>query len=310
MSSKTAKEGPLVVDFLVHVADSPDINPFGVVDPLRERQDNPWLDLLMARRTGDPWLVRIGERDDRAPHIRVPTPEEETREARGGMAAPCTRVGLVYANRLRAHMPARKLVRHVDGLFLVLDMWKRFFPVVSREAIQWFANWREREFRADELTVSDNWAIGGLDAPLAARVKALLTQPPVAREKPTGRPMEDACGEENWPRQQAAPERIVMGAQPNCTPFRVDGGANDGTTGIICSRGRQAKQKPCIACGKLGAWLCDAPLGTTKKTCNAPLCDACTTKRDGKDLCPKHANPPASEAKQQPAKNAGQLGFF
>jgi hypothetical protein len=307
----TAKEPPLVIDFLVHVAESPDIYPFGVVDPIRERQDNHWLDLLMARRVGDPWLVRIGERGDRAPHLRVPTPEEEAREARGGMAAPCTRVGLVYANRLRAHMHVRQLVRHVEGLFLVLDMWKRFFPVVSREVIPWFAKWREREFRSDELTVSENWAIGGLDPSLAARVKTLLSQPPIAREKPAGHPAEEPRGDENWPRQQPAPERIVMGAPSNCTPFRVEGGANDGVAGIICSRGRQTKQKPCITCGKPGAWLCDAPLGTTKKTCSAPLCDACTTKRDGKDLCAKHAaNAATSEAKQQPTKNAGQLGFF
>jgi hypothetical protein len=202
MSAKatTTKEQPLVIDFLVHVASSPDIYPFGVVEPMRERQDDPWLDLLMARRMADPWLVRIGDRSDRAPHIRVPTPEEEAREYRGGIAAPCTRVGLVYANRLRAHMHVRQLVRHVDGLFLVLDAWKRFFPVVSREAIPWFPYWREREFRSDELTVSENWAIGGLDVLLAARVKALLTQPPVTREKakPAGHPTEHA-DDATWP---------------------------------------------------------------------------------------------------------------
>lgn len=310
-TSTNAKEAPLVIDFLVHVAEMPDIHPFDIPDAMRERQDNAWLDMLMARRMGDPWLVRIGDRSERAPHIRVPTPEEEARETRGGMVAPCTRIGLVYANRLRAHMQVRQLVRHVDGLFLVLDTWKRFFPVVSREVIPWFANWREREFRSDELTVSENWAIGGLDAQLAARVKALLAMPPVTREKPAGRPAEEPSGEENWPRQPPAPERIVMGAPSNCTPFRVEGGANDGIAGIICSRGRQAKQKPCIACGKPGSWLCDAPLGTTKKTCSAPLCDACTAKRDGKDLCPKHAtNVVALEAKPPPAKSAGQLGFF
>lgn len=191
MSSKaTAKESPLVVDFLVHVAESPDINPFGVVDPLRERQDDPWLDLLMARRVGDPWFVRIGDRETCAPHIRIASPEEEAREARGGMAAPITRVGLVYAGRLRAQMPVKQLVRHVDGLFLVLDIWKQFFPVVSRDAIPWFAGWKEREFRSDEVMVSENWAVGGLNQVLAKRVKELLALPPFVRGKAVGHPAE------------------------------------------------------------------------------------------------------------------------
>lgn len=190
MSKAAAKDAPLVVDFLVHVAESPDINPFGVVDPLRERQDNPWLDLLMARRVGDPWFVRIGNRDTRAPHIRIASPEEEAREARGGMAAPITRIGLVYARRLRAQMPVKQLVRHVDGLFLVLDIWKRFFPVVSRDVIDWFSGWKEREFLADEVMISENWAVGGLDQALAKRVKDLLALPPFVREKPAGHPTE------------------------------------------------------------------------------------------------------------------------
>lgn len=191
MSSKAAtKEAPLVVDFLVHVANAPDIHPFGVADPIRERQDNPWMDLLMARRVGDPWFVRIGDRESRAPHIRVATPEEEAREARGGMAAPITRVGLVYAGRLRAQMPVKQLVRHIEGLFLVLDIWKRFFPVVSRDAIDWFSGWKEREFRADEVMVTENWAVGGLDQALAKRVKELLAMPPFVRGKAAGHPAE------------------------------------------------------------------------------------------------------------------------
>ena len=194
-TDKPSKELPLVIDFLVHVADAPDINPHGVVDSLRVRQTNPWIDLLMARRVGDPWLVRIGDRDARAPHIRVPTPEEEAREARGGMAAPCTRAGLVYNERLRAHVHVKQVIRHVDGLFLVIDNWRKFLPVVSREPVPWFVGWREREFRADELLVSENWAVGGLDQALVQQVKALFALPPVVREKQTGHPQEPTNAE-------------------------------------------------------------------------------------------------------------------
>lgn len=317
MSAKSAptKEQPLVIDFLVHVSNSPDILPFGVVDPIRERQDNPWLDLLMARRVGDPWLVRIGERNARAPHIRVPTPEEEAREARGGLSAPCTRVGLVYANRLRAHAQVRQIIRHVDGLFLVIDAWKRFFPVVSRELIPWFAGWKEREFRADELMVSENWALGGLEPALTARVKALLALPPIAREKPVGHPVEQTDAME-----PPKPDGKVMLAHDNggCTPFRIEGGPSDGTTGIVC--GPRTKKRPCITCGKPAGLLCDAPLGTGKKTCSAPMCDEHTTKIGGKDFCHRHmeqavpmaapAPAPKQSKKNAPPENSGQRSLW
>jgi hypothetical protein len=308
--AKEAKEQPLVVDFLVHVAVSPDILPFGVADPTRERQDDPWLDLLMARRVGDAWLLRIGDRDTHAPHIRVPTPEDEAREARGGMAAPVTRVGLVYANRLRAHIPVKQLVRHVDGLFLVLDGWKRFFPVVSRELIPWFSGWKEREFRADELMVSENWALGGLDLALAARVKELLSLPPSVRGKPTGHPVEQ---QDDGPRPESerplVPEtyhegRVVLAHNNGgCTPLRVEGGPSNGTTGIVC--GPRTRKRPCVTCGKPTGLLCDAPT-SGKKTCSAPICEEHATKIGGKDFCQAHieqalpapALAPAAKTKQ------------
>jgi hypothetical protein len=298
----------MTIDFTVHVAPMPDISVFELADPSRERQDDPWLDLLMARRTHDPWLVWVGDRHADIPRVRLPSPEEEAREARGGLEAPCTRVGLIYAGRLRAHMQVHAVVRHVQGTYLLLTNWRRFFPVTVRQDLPWFAGWRDVSWDKKDLLVSERWAIDGLAPELAARVKALLALPLPERPKATQATKYELPDIRPKEEQQ---ERIVMGAPSNCTPFRIEGGSADGATGIICSRGGRAKMQPCVACGKLGGLLCDAMLGTTKKTCSAPLCDTCATKDGKRDLCPKHASDNnVVAAKQQPAKAAGQLGFF
>lgn len=62
--------------------------------------------------------------------------------------------------------------------------------------------------------------------------------------------------------------------------------------GIACTRGRQPK--PCAYCGRPSSRLCDFPVKVGdlghKTTCDAPLCDRCTTKIAGDgDLCRTHA---------------------
>lgn len=57
-----------------------------------------------------------------------------------------------------------------------------------------------------------------------------------------------------------------------------------GAMTILCVRG--VKPKPCVVCGKGGRRLCDglkAPLafGSPAITCDASLCDRCTTSGAG-----------------------------
>ena len=59
----------------------------------------------------------------------------------------------------------------------------------------------------------------------------------------------------------------------------------NGTTMIVCSRGRWPKPK-CIACGKPADFLCDYPVGD--KTCDAPLCGKCRVNVGVVDYCPTH----------------------
>lgn len=73
---------------------------------------------------------------------------------------------------------------------------------------------------------------------------------------------------------------------------------------IACARGPRRKSKPCSVCQKrTGTRLCDGKVGAGK-TCDAPLCDACTfqvapphqktligptqSPADPRDYCPKH----------------------
>lgn len=66
-----------------------------------------------------------------------------------------------------------------------------------------------------------------------------------------------------------------------CIPFR-DGDVS----GFICMRGQRTQR---CACGNKASRLCDGPPTKRKReSCDAPLCDKCTTKRYGRDLCSKH----------------------
>lgn len=68
------------------------------------------------------------------------------------------------------------------------------------------------------------------------------------------------------------------------TPIVVDGKV----VGIACHRGR----RPSCKCGRVETRQCDFPLKGRKagKTCDASLCDRCTTKMGPElDYCPAHA---------------------
>lgn len=59
-----------------------------------------------------------------------------------------------------------------------------------------------------------------------------------------------------------------------------------GTVAIVCDGRRPRRCK----CGAKGTLLCDWKVETRRPsgTCDAPICDRCTTSPD-KDLCAKHA---------------------
>lgn len=70
---------------------------------------------------------------------------------------------------------------------------------------------------------------------------------------------------------------------------RVDLG--NGTSAIICSRGRAAPAQSCRWCRNKATLLCDHPLPgrALGRTCSAPLCGLHTERRGTLDLCPDHA---------------------
>lgn len=69
-----------------------------------------------------------------------------------------------------------------------------------------------------------------------------------------------------------------------CTPINIPGVG----TGFICTRGPRARRKPCSGCGRPADLLCDWKVDGG--TCDAPVCDQCTTSpAKDKDLCPAHA---------------------
>lgn len=61
----------------------------------------------------------------------------------------------------------------------------------------------------------------------------------------------------------------------------------DGTRAIVCSSGRRKLCK----CGRAATLLCDWKVPAKKSgTCDAPICDRCTTSpAPDKDLCREHA---------------------
>jgi hypothetical protein len=94
-----------------------------------------------------------------------------------------------------------------------------------------------------------------------------------------------------------------------CTPIKL----RDGGSAIVCTRGRQ-KAPRCVKCGKPATRLCDwilerpraslaGAIAVSKlKTCDANLCDECTTQPSPeRDLCPKHTG----HAQPRQPKNSG-----
>jgi hypothetical protein len=69
----------------------------------------------------------------------------------------------------------------------------------------------------------------------------------------------------------------------------------DGARAIVCHSGPRPRPRRC-RCGRPAHLLCDYPL-LTGGTCDAPLCDACTVRRRGKDYCPIHPGPQMTEAR-------------
>ncbi len=71
-----------------------------------------------------------------------------------------------------------------------------------------------------------------------------------------------------------------------CNPAKMP----DGTTAIVCTRGRTTRQ--CRYCTGAADRLCDYPVVRDGKrgTCDAPICSRCTTRIAGDgDLCRAHA---------------------
>jgi hypothetical protein len=67
-----------------------------------------------------------------------------------------------------------------------------------------------------------------------------------------------------------------------CTTVALPGGGR----AILCGRERIST---CVKCGAIAGLLCDWKL-SARKTCDAPLCDACASSpAQNKHLCPAHA---------------------
>lgn len=302
-----------MIDIAVQIIARPSLSLYGVPEPRRELRSDAWLDFLAAYRAGDPWLALIGGRRGALPNIKVPTPEDLAREAKGGLAAPRTYVGIIYQGKLRASMPASDVIRSVDGAFLVLDQWAAFAPITMRQEVHFFQGYLEPQWKPVDLVPSARWAEDGLAPEVAAQARAVLAAAAAPRAN-----MAPPLPITPAPAAPAREERIIFGeAQGRSVPFRIEGGSADGAVGRLCGV-QTEKTKPCIVCGKPGARLCDWPLGK-KKTCSAALCAEHTVKEgEDKDFCPKHANERAAvETKKMPTNKAGgssdgggQLGLF
>lgn len=64
-----------------------------------------------------------------------------------------------------------------------------------------------------------------------------------------------------------------------CYPLTTEQGA---FIGFAC--GPRRKPAKCVGCGLPAGLLCDGKKGS--KTCDAPICEACTAKQGKKDFCP------------------------
>lgn len=68
-----------------------------------------------------------------------------------------------------------------------------------------------------------------------------------------------------------------------CSWVKVDGH-------LVHIRHSGPRMLPCIECGEISTRLCDWKVGKSGATCDAALCDKCTSSpARGKDLCPEHA---------------------
>ena len=78
-------------------------------------------------------------------------------------------------------------------------------------------------------------------------------------------------------------------------PCEVKKDEAGGVTAIICSRPRGGRpSRRCVHCGGPADFLCDFPIkssprGSVSGTCDASLCQRCTKKAGGGDLCRPHA---------------------
>lgn len=79
----------------------------------------------------------------------------------------------------------------------------------------------------------------------------------------------------------------------------------DGTTAIVCTRGRGRRRPKCSvrACDALGDYQCDAPVAGKKSgTCDRYLCKAHRVPQRGRpdvDFCPEHAQAAAERFRRQ-----------
>jgi len=82
-----------------------------------------------------------------------------------------------------------------------------------------------------------------------------------------------------------------------CTP--VDLG--NGTTAIVCTRGRPGSRNRLCSCQRRATLVCDWPV-EGGKTCDKNICTSCRRVVRGLDICPFHrGEPPLTEAEQKAA---------
>ena len=83
-----------------------------------------------------------------------------------------------------------------------------------------------------------------------------------------------------------------------CSWIKVDGN-------LVHIRHSGPRMLPCVECGTFSTRLCDWKVGKSGETCDAPLCDDCTSSpARGKDLCPEHAGIWAAHPDNHKARQA------